>query len=75
MGPKYSLVSVEELSRVGVRPKTLVGNCSPRRQIPCYTVDEIEVIFKDTVVELFGVDAQSSFIGTRGQKVHCKIDT
>ena len=31
-------------------------------------VDEIEVIFKDTVVELFGVDAQSSFIGTRGQK-------
>ena len=38
-------------------------------------VDEIEVIFKDTVVELFGVDAQSSFIGTRGQKVHCKIDT
>ena len=39
------------------------------------TVDEIEVIFKDTVVELFGVDAQSSFIGTRGQKVHCKIDT
>ena len=32
------------------------------------TVDEIEVIFKDTVVELFGVDAQSSFIGTRGQK-------
>ena len=27
-----------------------------------YTVDEIEVIIKDTVVELFGVDAQSSFI-------------
>ena len=26
------------------------------------TVDEIEVIFKDTVVESFGVDAQSSFI-------------
>ena len=38
-------------------------------------VDEIEDIFKDTVVELFGVDAQSSFIGTRGQKVHCKINT
>ena len=37
--------------------------------IPCVvTVDEIEVNFKDTVVELFGVDAQSSFIGTRGQK-------
>ena len=33
-----------------------------------YTVDEIEVTFKDTVVELFGVDAQSSSIGTLGQK-------
>ena len=41
--------------------RSLVPLCS-------YSVDEIELVFKDTVVELFGVDAQSSFIGTRGQK-------
>ena len=38
-------------------------------------VDEIEVIFKDTVVEFFGVDAQSSLLGLVGKEVHCKINT
>ena len=46
----------------------MIGRRDRCSTIPCSSVDEIEVIFKDTVVELFGVDAQSSFIGTRGQK-------
>ena len=43
--------------------------------VPLYvaTVDEIE-LFKDTV-ELFGVDAQSSFFWDSGARVHCNFDT
>ena len=40
----------------------MIGRRDRCSTIPCSSVDEIEVIFKDTVVELFGVDAQSSFI-------------
>ena len=43
--------------------RSLVPLCS-------YSVDEIELVFKDTVVESFGVNAQSSFCLNTWDGVH-----